>query len=83
MAYRTKNPILFKFWGMPKNSIGHIKIQGIKCKKRPCFSCPHWFYAYWVTPGDKYPVEKYLGACDRMGRPRTPYVRETQQLTLC
>ncbi|MFA5359238.1 MAG: hypothetical protein WC310_05505 [Patescibacteria group bacterium] len=45
---------------------GHIKIKSVYCKKPECKSCPHSFYAYYVS----YWGEKYLGVCDKDGYPR-------------
>lgn len=60
---------LMRLWGKGGES-GHIKIKAVKCKKKNCRSCPHSWYAYFVT---SFYGEKYLGTCDIKGNPRTRY----------
>lgn len=60
--------IIFKKWGLEK-STGYIKIKAVRCCKANCTACPHGYYAYFIYYMIGKRIEKYLGTCDRYGRP--------------
>lgn len=62
-----------EWWGMSRYEDGSVKIKKVRCGKANCRACPHSFYAVHVTGTKWHRKEKYLGACDPDGRPRTPY----------
>lgn len=60
---------LMQTWGKFMEK-GHIKIRAVRCGKSGCRTCPHAWYAYFVSPHGN---ERYLGVCNKDGTPREKY----------
>jgi len=68
MSQYDQQKILKKKWEI-KDKGGHIRIKSVRCGKSNCSKCPHDFYAYLVHTFFGKQEWRYLGKCDRLGRP--------------
>jgi len=74
MGYLTKRPELLDAWGVARPGAGgRVKVRPVRCRKPQCRTCPHAFYAYYITGTGHARAEKYLGTCDVKGYPRKRY----------
>ena len=72
--------IILKKWGVHP-AHGSIKIKAVRCGKKNCHACPHAYYAYLIYYLLGKRVDKYLGKCDRYGRPKID--DEKKQKSMC
>lgn len=71
--------IIAKKWNLRRGN-GHIKVKAVRCGKLNCRACPHAYYAYLIYYFLGKRQDKYLGKCDRYGR---PIIDEKKQGDLC